>query len=155
MFTLISIFDKKLGCFRTLVTVRLYFYIFYIIFLNICFLSVKQSVRFLPLLASRSPLDTLNVIKLSVQSGCQGPSSSSMILQLLPAPQSPCPPSGHLVNVSLTIVNRLKQRRATIMAAVRVPCSRCHPSIVTSRIRIPPKWTWLCLPALLACLGIC
>jgi len=119
------------------------------------FLSVKQSVRFLPLLASRSPLDTLNVIKLSVQSGCQSPSSSSMILQLLPAPQSPCPPSGHLVNVSLTIVNRLKQRRATIMAAVPVPCSRCHPSIVTSRIRIPPKWTWLCLPALLACLGIC
>lgn len=60
-------------------------------------------------------------------------------------PTAPCPPSGHLVNVSLTIVNRLKQRRATIMAAV--PVSLLLLSPWPRGVQNPPERTWLCLPA--------
>lgn len=61
------------------------------------FRSVMQSVRCLLLLASRSPLDTLNVIKLSVQSGCQNPFRSSVILLLFPAPSHSTASPQHLV----------------------------------------------------------
>lgn len=60
-------------------------------------------------------------------------------------PTAPCPPSGHLVNVSLTIVNRLKQRRATIMAAV--PVSLLLLSPWPRGVQNPPERTRLCLPA--------
>lgn len=82
---------------------------------------MKQSVLCWPLLASWSPLDTLNVIKLSVQAGSQ----KLWVFASAPGPPSPPPllhrpPPGHSVNVSLTIVNRLKQRGATITVSVPV-----------------------------------